>query len=132
MKKKSEKQKLKEKAWKLFSQWIRRRDANKDGYVNCVTCGKLGFWEKDGIQAGHFISGRTLSILFDHRNCHPQCYSCNVGRGGSYVEYFIFMEEKYGREVIDELRRLKYQSRKYTIGDYKELIDELSGYLEEL
>jgi hypothetical protein len=77
------------------------------------------------MQAGHFISGRTLSLLFDSRNCHTQCYGCNVGRNGSYVEYFIYMEERYGRKVIDELRRLKYQSKKYGIGDYERLIEEL-------
>jgi hypothetical protein len=122
---KSKKQKLKDKAWKLFSEWIRRRDADLDGYVSCVTCKKRAQWKGDGMQAGHFISGRTLSLLFDHRNCHTQCYGCNVGRNGSYVEYFIYMEERYGRKVIDELRRLKYQSKKYGIGDYERLIEEL-------
>ena len=128
---KSKKTKLKAKAWTLFSQWIRRRDANKAGFVNCVTCGKLMCWEKDGAQAGHFIAGRTLSILFDPRNCHTQCYGCNVGRGGSYVEYFIYMENRYGREVIDELRYLKNQSRKYSIQEYEELIQDLEGKLAD-
>ena len=122
---KSKKQKLKEKAWKLFSEWIRRRDADKDGYVTCVTCGKRAHWKGEGMQAGHFIAGRTLSLLFDYRNCHAQCYADNVGRNGSYVEYFVYMEERYGREVIDELRQLKHQSRKYGIWDYEMLIEEL-------
>ena len=122
---KSKKQKLKEKAWKLFSEWVRRRDANEDGYVSCVTCGKVAHWQGEGMQAGHFISGRSLSILFDVRNCHTQCYACNVGRGGSYVEYFIYMENRYGREVIDELRILKNQPRNYGIGYYEYLIDNL-------
>ena len=130
--KKSKKQRLKLKAWNLFSKWIRLRDANKDGYVNCVTCSKLAHWHGDGMQAGHFIAGRTLSLLFDERNCHTQCYGCNVGRNGSYVEYFIYMENRYGRKVIDELRKLKYQSRKYGIGDYEMLIADLERKIRDL
>ena len=128
----SKKQRLKLKAWNLFSQWIRLRDADKDGYVSCVTCGKRSHWKGEGMQAGHFISGRTLSLLFDPRNCHNQCYGCNVGQNGSYVEYFLYMEKRYGREVIDELRQLKGETRKYGIGDYQDLIDELTKKLGAL
>ena len=127
---KSKKQKLKLRAWKLFSEWIRRRDADDDGYVSCVTCKKRAHWKE--MQAGHFIAGRTLSLLFDPRNCHVQDYSCNVGRGGAYVEYFIYMENRYGREVIDELRKLKYQARKYGIGDYEMLIADLERKIRDL
>ena len=130
--KKSKKARLKLKAWNLFSEYIRRRDADKSGLVNCVTCGKLANWKGDGMQAGHFIPGRTLSILFDYRNCHNQCYSCNVGRSGNQVEYFVYMEKRYGREVIDELRRLKYQARKYGIGDYELLISDLERKIRYL
>ena len=48
------------------------------------------------------------------------------------MEYFIYMENRYGRAVIDELRYLKNQSRKYSIGDYEELITDLEGKLESL
>ena len=129
---KSKKQKLKDKAWKLFSEWIRRRDADHLGNVSCVTCGKRAQWKGEGMQAGHFIAGRTLSLLFDERNCHTQCYGCNVGRNGSYVEYFIYMENRYGREVIDELRFLKGQSRKYSIVEYECLVDDLETRLEKM
>ena len=130
--KKSKKQKLKLKAWNLFSEWVRRRDADNSGLVNCVTCGKLANWKNDGMQAGHFIAGRTLSLLFDDRNCHTQCYGCNVGRNGAQVEYFIYMEKRYSREVIDELRQLKYQARKYGIGDYELLISDLERKIRGL
>ena len=131
MVKKTKKARLKSKAWTLFSEYIRRRDADKEGIIQCVTCKKRAHWKGEGMQAGHFIAGRTLSLLFDDRNCHSQCYGCNVGRNGSYVEYFLYMEERYGREVIDELRFLKNQSRKYSIGDYEQLIAELTSQLSE-
>jgi len=128
---KSKKQRLKDKAWKLFSEYIRRRDANPlTGQTSCVTCGKRAHWKE--LQAGHFIAGRRLSILFDFRNCHAQCYGCNVGQCGQYVDYFIYMEDRYGRKIINELRRLKHESRKYSIGDYEELIQELQEKLDSL
>jgi hypothetical protein len=84
------------------------------------------------MQAGHFVPGRTLSLLFHPFNCHVQCYGCNVGRNGAHVEYFIYMENRYGREMIDDLRYLKNQTRKYSIADYEELIDDLTKKLEAM
>ena len=42
------------------------------------------------------------------------------------------MENRYGRKVIDELRKLKYQSRKYGIGDYEMLIADLERKIRDL
>lgn len=116
----------KKKAWNAFSLYIRTRDALKTtgGIDNClcVTCGRE--YPRTGvgcIQAGHFVASRANSILFDERNCHGQCYGCNVGRGGAHVEYFVWMENTYGRDVIDELRRLKLQSRKFTVDELHEI-----------
>lgn len=128
----------KKKAWKTFSLYIRTRDCLKStGYPDrgtCITC-KREYDIHGGAQAGHFIAGRGNSLLFDERNCHLQCYGCNVGKNGAYVEYFIFMEETYGREVIDEIRALRHMSRKFTKEEldtieeiyrckYEELIEE--------
>jgi hypothetical protein len=35
-------------------------------------------------QAGHGLSGRGNSILFDPEICRPQCISCNIFKGGNY------------------------------------------------
>ena len=94
----------------------------------CVTCGREDHWKS--LQAGHFIPGRTLSILFDERNCHAQCYGCNVGRYGNLAEYWPYMEDRYGREVIDELRVLKGQVRKYSTQEYQDLILSLKEKID--
>jgi hypothetical protein len=90
-------------------------------------------WNR-GIQAGHFIDGRYNAILFDERGIHPQCMGCNVMLNGRKEEYFVFMEGKYGREVIDELRRHRNQSRSFTaeelevmIVNFKQRIDRWLG-----
>ena len=40
----------------IFSEYIRRKDANKNGLVECFTCGVIKYWKGEGMQCGHFIS----------------------------------------------------------------------------
>ena len=63
---------------------------------------------------------------------YTQCYSCNVGRGGAHVEYFVFMEQEHGRDKIDELRAKRHQQVKYTQFDYERIRDEYDKKYEAL
>lgn len=93
--------------WTLFSKYIRLKYST-NGLVRCITCGTWKYVKE--MQAGHFIPGRHNSILFDERNVHPQCYHCNIGLKGNSIEYYAFMQKRYGQEVIDELRALDRKS----------------------
>lgn len=121
--KRSPKKRLKLRAWKLFSEYIRRRDSDKEGYVRCVTCNSLKHYSKQ--QAGHFIPGRNLSILFEQDCVHPQCRGCNLYGGGKAKEYFLFMRDRYGLKRIEELYVQANTTRKYTESDYEKLIEDL-------
>ena len=123
---------LKKKAWDLLSKIIRMQAANRMGNCKCVTCGAWKPWHGAGMQAGHFIAGRGNSILFDERGIYPQCYHCNIGLKGNMVEYFVFMEWKHGRKVIDDLRELKHQTVKFTRHDHLMRIDEYKHRLQKL
>lgn len=117
--KKTAYKKSKEIAWKQFSIYIRTRDCIR--FCNsltegiCVTCKRSLPFKK--LQAGHFIGGRSNIVLFDERIVYTQCFYCNAkpprGLGGNYVEYFVFMEEEWGRAKIDEFRALKGQIKIY-------------------
>jgi hypothetical protein len=89
----------------------------------CVTCNRD--YPYKSLQAGHFIQGRSNSVLFDERIVYSQCAGCNMnrpyGKGGNYVEYFVFMEEEWGRDMIEEFRKLKYQEVIYKSHDYIEI-----------
>ena len=99
--------KLKKDVWKVFSLYIRQRNADSNGYTNCITCGVRKHFKE--LQAGHFIPGRRNAILFDERGCHAQCYACNCGwLKGNPRMYDKFMRETYGEEVIKDLERLNY------------------------
>ena len=109
----------KKRAWKAFSLYIRMRDQR------CVTCGVSEF-----LQAGHFIVGRHNSVLFDERNCHAQCYGCNVGRKGNIVEYYPFMVTTYGQNVIDELKLLDKKLVQYKAQDYLDIEEKYKSKLD--
>lgn len=120
MPKKSPRAKAKLKAWQAFSEYIRSRDPK------CVTCGG------PSQQAGHFIDGRHNAVLFSEEGVHSQCYHCNVGLKGNKVEYWLFMEKRYGRPTIDKLIKESKQTIQYKIHDFVEIEQRYKLKLEEL
>ena len=121
--------KLKEKAWKLFSEWIRRKDAIY-GENFCITCGVWKSYKE--LQAGHWIPGRHPSVLFDERHCHPQCYHCNVGLKGNPLAYYHYMEKNYTKRVRDELERLDKVNKQFKPYELESIIDIYTRKLKEL
>ena len=109
----------KKRAWAAFSIYIRTRDSDANGNGNCFTCGKI--YPIKELQAGHWIPGRHLSILFDERGVHAQCYHCNIGLKGNPIEYYDQMLKKYGKKVCEELKALDKLVVKYKVTDLLEL-----------
>ena len=115
---------LHKKAWKLFSELVRRNGIispippDEVYCVVCYTCGKPMKW-KDA-HAGHFLHGR---LDFDSRNVHPQCPKCNTFLHGNLGVY----AEKLIEEGIDlkQLRR-DAEQKTYSIQELKEIIATLS------
>ena len=114
---------LKKKLWKIFSEYIRLRDGNADGYGNCCSCGKLVYW-KDA-DAGHYF-GRGISgssgIYFCRDNVHLQCKRCNAFLQGNKEGYTKFMQRRYGERRLGELERIHYQTVKRSPDDYEAMI----------
>ena len=135
---KSPHKKAKDKAWDSFSRYIRTRDCirftGEPDEGMCITCKNPFPYKK--LQAGHFIGGRSNAVLFDERIVYSQCYYCNAkpprGLGGNYVEYFVFMEQEWGREKIDEFRALKQQTVQYKQFDYERIRSEYDQKYEDL
>jgi len=128
---------LKKKLWSIFSLYIRTRDALKTTNTLtdalCITCDRrYPIRAVGGLQAGHFIPGRHNSILFDERNCHSQCYGCNVMKKGNMVKYYKKMLDMYGQSVIDELEKLDTETRQYKTHELKILLTTYKEKLELL
>lgn len=121
---------LKSETWDIFSEYIRRRHADENGYAKCVTCGRSGHW-KD-MQAGHYISRQYNMTLFDERNVHPQCPYCNGPLKGNIPAYQDFMIRTYGQDVIDELFRLAKVRHKFTVRELQGIKDKYSALVRAL
>jgi len=121
---------LKKKAWKLLSEYIRRSNADEGGTVSCYTCGSLGFWKE--YHAGHFIGGRTGSVLLDSRIVRVQCPRCNIWLQGNYHIYTLRMIDEVGREKVEEYLALKNQTKKWNRAELEAFIEEYKKKLETL
>ena len=125
---------LKNKAWKAFSKYIRLRDAIKTTgtkeYCVCISCNKKT--EFALIQAGHLISGREGSVLFDEEIVNGQCYRCNMHLKGNYEPYLEKMIQRHGLERVEEMLAQKKEVRKYTREDYKEIEEKYKQLVKEI
>lgn len=113
---------LKNKAWKVFSVWVRQRGMDKWGYNKCVTCGVREHWKN--LNAGHFYHGHYSCSFMDERNVWPQCVRCNRHLHGNLIEYSEFLRGLYGNEIVDILRELKHQI-------WKPTEEELEGIIKK-
>ena len=121
---------LKAKAWKTFSEWIRRKDADEGGTTRCYTCGVAIYW-KD-CDAGHFVPGRTNAVLFHEEIVKPQCKICNIWKRGNYQAYTLKMVDEYGRDRVEEFLALKSKIVKLTRSDLEDIIQTYKQKLQTL
>lgn len=120
---------------KVFSKYVRLRDSDKDGYGNCITCGKRLHWKE--AHAGHFIRRSCMPTRWHEWNVHLQGAGCNTYRGGEQARYLLALEDKHGREAVDELIELENQWKagtapKLSVADLREMIEEYKVALHSL
>ena len=115
---------------KVFSIFIRLRDSNENGYIRCISCGKIVHWKKS--DCGHFINRKHLSTRWHEKNCNAQCRACNRFDEGNFPGYLVGINKKYGTKILDELTLLKYQVSKLTDLEGKLLIDYYKKRVKEL
>jgi len=98
---------LKKRTWNVFSKYIRERDN-----WECFTCGVVK--KGSAMHAGHFISRRYNSVLFDEKNVHAQCASCNMWRNGQPHIYADKIIRIYGKKGFDDLIKRGSLIKKFT------------------
>jgi len=131
MKKKPKLTTLKNKAWKLFSEWIRRKDADAGGTTQCFTCNKLLDWKHEA-QAGHAIGGRRNAVLFDEEIVRVQCACCNVILRGNYQIFIYKLIKKHGIEWWERKLIGATKAVKLTHADLEEMIAAYQAKLAQL
>ena len=86
---------------KIFSEYIRRRDADENGYVKCCTCPTVSHWKE--MDCGHWMLRGNKGTRFDERNCHAQCRTCNTHEDGMYDEHSSYIMHKHGLNALSDL-----------------------------
>lgn len=112
----------KKKLWKVFSEYIRKRDRDLvTGLSVCFTCGLQRDYKQ--LQAGHGIprAAGGLILYFHEMNVHTQCYRCNINLGGNGVVYNERLRDLYGDGIIKALQDAKNIIVKYSPEDYRAL-----------
>lgn len=116
----------KAKCWKVFSEYIRRRDGGV-----CISCGKKDDWKS--LDCGHYIPKTAgLSIYFHEKNNHAQCTGCNRFRHGNLAAYAIALRQKYGPNILEELDAERRKIKKYTVSEYQELTKHYAELIKTL
>ena len=124
--------KLKKELVKWFSLYIRLRDANEYGMVQCFTCGIVRGY-KDGMQNGHFQSRKHLATRFsEDGNCEVQCLKCNIFDSGQQYLFSLRLDEKYGEGRAEELEQLARTTLKISRVEYEEKISYYKNLVENL
>lgn len=89
---------------KVFSEYIRLKNADENGYVKCITCPTVKHWKE--IDNGHFISRNHIATRYDERNCNPQCAVCNRFKGGEQYLHGVAIDKKYGSGTANQLQAI--------------------------
>lgn len=112
---------------KLFSEYIRKRNADKKGYVECFTCGKKDYWKR--LQCGHFQSRKHLSTRWDEVNCQVQCPACNVFRYGEQYKFGRNLNLTFGDKTSEKLYFKAKQTKKFTNFEILDLIEKYKNLI---
>lgn len=121
---------LEKKLDKEFSDYVRRKDADEGGTVDCVSCGGLFHWRE--VDAGHFIKRQHRYTRWDERNVKPQCRRDNHFMGGRQDDFAAAIIKEQGQETFEELMQLKYQTKKHSRSEIEEMIEKYKALNAEL
>jgi hypothetical protein len=118
----------KKKLDKVFSEYIRRRNADIEGMTVCYTCGVKKHYKE--LQCGHFAPRQYTALRYDEINCQTQCYACNMLYNGQPSAFAMRLKRDYGENIIERLeaRRkevVKLYPYELKLEEYKEKLKNL-------
>lgn len=103
-----------------FQKLRRIQEANEDGMVRCISCGKVMHWKE--AQGGHYIPRGCVATEMEPDNVNPQCPRCNGFLNGNLTFYRMNLVKKIGE---DRVKRLEYMYSAYRGSD--EAVDMLES-----
>jgi hypothetical protein len=79
--------------------------------------------------AGHFVGGRTGSVLLNPEVIRVQCPQCNIFLHGNLGPYTLRMVDELGRSRVDELLQLRHEVKKWDRNELEALQADLKAKL---
>lgn len=114
------------KLWKLCKEITRKKYGN-----TCYTCHQMGL---SGVNwhTGHLWAKASLGayLKYDLRVLRPQCYNCNINRGGMGADFYQRMLIEIGEEKMAQLQRDR-QVIVNAMDHYQKLISEYTKILQQ-
>ena len=114
----------------VFSEFIRLRDSDQNGYCRCITCGRIFYWKE--IDAGHFVQRDRLATRYNEQNVHAQCQHENRFRSGQQFVHGQKIDLLYGKGTAQKLTdlskaycKLDYDWLQYFIAHYRAKVKNL-------
>ena len=111
----------------VFSEYIRKKNADSKGYVTCITSGRKYHYTE--VDAGHFISRKEMSTRWHEDNVHPQSRYDNRYRYGKQYEYGLALDRKK-KGLAKRLYKLSKETVKYSVNDLQDLLEKYKKLLQ--
>ena len=116
---------------KIFSIWVRSKDADHAGMVDCFTCGVTKSWKYE-IDAGHFQSRGKYATRWDEQNVKPQCKRCNGFRGGEQYLFSKHLDLEHGDGTAEWLEFESNQTARFTNDELLRKIEHFTELVKSL
>ena len=113
---------------RIFSEYIRKRDANKKGICTCITCNKKFLW--NDLDAGHFISRKEMNTRWDENNVAAQCRYCNRFKYAMQYIFSLALDKKQkglSKKILQKSKKIA----KFDMVDLKDKIEYFIKLLEK-
>lgn len=105
---------------RIFSLYIRLRDVMPNGYVRCISCGKIKSFED--VDCGHFHSRRHMATRFNEDNCHAECKFDNRFSADHLIGYQRNLIQKIGQQRFDLLNVNAHSTCHFTNSELEDMI----------
>lgn len=115
---------------KVFSAYIRLRDAMPSGYFRCISCNQIKPFEQ--ADCGHFFSRRNMSVRFDEDDCHAECRSCNRFSSDHLIAYQANLIRKIGMQRFELLSAKSHQSKHWSDFELEAMIKHYTAEVKRL
>ena len=115
---------------KVFSAYIRLRDAMSNGCFRCISCGKIKRFEQG--DWGHYHSRIHMATRWEPDNCNMECRMCNRVSSDHLIGYRRNLIEKIGLDRVNRLEMMAHSQKHWMDFELQEKIDYFTKEVKRL